>query len=106
MLILTGCARVYIRHTDGRIDVSNHIGVVNINILPGNHSTFINTEMIGLSSAFDKIVIGYLDESITLPGNDCRIILYEPNRLEIKNLFEMLNGEDSICIIEKDRREE
>lgn len=104
LMFFTACTTLHIHKSDGEVCVSNHFGIIFIKVQPGDSTMIIDTKAFGISKAVDAYNIGYLDETVVLAEDDCRLIIFKPNLNEIQNLIEMLDGQTSICVFDEERR--
>lgn len=92
---------VHIHSSDGNVDISNHLGVVNIQVNEGGTTTIVESQSIGFSKVDDKYTFGYSDGIYAQVKDTCHLILFHPNESQINKIQNIVGKSENICVIDK-----
>lgn len=103
---LLGCTTISITEKDGKVRVSRSFGAITIEMVPGSKSVLAEAVGLGYLTGPLGTTIGFSKNSFAVLGRDCRLILWNSDKEQAKQLQELLGNHANVCIISPENKGE
>ena len=94
---LCGCTSVEI-HNASSVETKWFIGFPVIEVTPGDQTTVIKSQSLGIVKSPNAFNVGYLNEIFMYSGKECELVLFEPRDKAIVGIKELYHEGLPLCI--------